>query len=102
MKKSDLQKAAALTTKKLNINPLSDDSHSLKEVKQWLMHQLSEKLHHDLEGLFQALYRIDIPEEQFKRLLVEAPPDDFIEQLTDLIIARQLKKVYFREKFKNL
>lgn len=101
MKESDLQKAAALTSQQLNLSPLTAEGFNREEMKQWLMNQLSKKLRYDLEGLFQALYRIDIPEEQFKRLLIKAPPDDFIEQLAELIIERQLKKLYFREKYKN-
>jgi hypothetical protein len=101
MNEHDLQQAAALTSQQLNLSPLTEQASHVGAVKAWLMKQLSEKLHHDLGGLFQALYRIDIPEEQFRRLLVEAPPDDFIEQLAELIIRRQLQKVYFREKYKN-
>jgi hypothetical protein len=101
MKKSDLEEAALLTSQQLHLAE-PDQGIDAEEIKRWLMHQLADKLQNDLEGLFQALYRIDIPEEQFKRLLIEAPPDNFIEQLANAIMERQLQKIYFRKKYKNI
>jgi hypothetical protein len=96
----DYHEIKVLTHRQLNLEESIQDGNSLAELKTWLIGQLTEKLQYDIEGLFQALYRIDISEEQFRTLLQEAPPAEFIDRLADAIIERQQKKLFWRKKFK--
>ena len=96
-----LHEAALLTVQQLQLNSMpNQETLCESELKNWLMNELSEKIQYDLEGLFQALYRIDIPESQFKKLLKETPPSDFIEKLAEAIIERQTQKIAFRKQYK--
>ncbi len=52
-----------------------------------------------MSKLLNILYRIDLPEEKVKVVLAEADSGLIANELTDLIIARQLQKVESRIKY---
>lgn len=93
--------AAGLSRQQLELESPPEGHPDLNEVRIWLKNQLAYKLEKDLEGLFQALYRIDLPEEEFKNLLHKSSPADFLDLLTEAVLKRQLKKAEFRLKYRD-
>lgn len=70
---------------------------SLEELKKILSQKIQMLMDEDLEGLLQAMYRIDVPEMAFQKALAEGDA----EQLAELVIQRELQKVKIRQKYKN-
>lgn len=69
---------------------------SLEELKKILSQKIQMLMDEDLEGLLQAMYRIDVPEMAFQKALAEGDA----EQLAELVIQRELQKVKIRQKYK--
>lgn len=49
--------------------------------------------------LYQLMYRIDIPEKYYHRLRLISDLNDFVDQLTGLILKREIQKVLIRKHF---
>ena len=58
-------------------------------------------LEKDFGRLLQAMYRIDIPEEDFKRILELTEPDQLADALAQRVLDRTVQKVAIRERYKN-
>lgn len=65
-------------------------------VTQFLTHLEKQ----NTESFFQALYRIDIPDADFKNQILTNGLD--LEGLSDLVIKRELIKILLREKYSEL
>lgn len=70
---------------------------SLKELKAYLTSQIAWMLDHSFERLLQAMYRIDVAEQQFKAALTG--PDPVAPALADLVLEREMKKIEIRRRF---
>jgi hypothetical protein len=70
-----------------------------------ILHQLvSERLVylllHDMEGLLQLLYKVDVNEKKVKEAFAQNNPKAIAPELARLIIARELEKAKHRRDFK--
>jgi len=54
-------------------------------------------LEHDFNRLVNACYRLDIAQEKFQKILECSTPDQLSEDLTDLVIKREMEKVKWRK-----
>jgi len=66
------------------------------EFKENLRKLLSYLLEKDFEKLLNFMYRVDINESKFKKALES---DDITGSIADLVINRQLLKIYYRKKY---
>ena len=95
----DQQEAFELTYKMLDVQS------KIKEFEYDLMFkELSNVIDYlidrDLNSLLQILYRIDVDEEKLKQALQGAGDEETSGPLiAQMIIERQLQKIYFRRKF---
>lgn len=98
-----LQEASHLACKHLSIDYslTSTDYQSIDEIVEAITPKVSEMINNDMEGLLNALYRIDVDEDKFKRLLSTELPDKIALSLSRLIVERELKKAATRVKYKN-
>ncbi|GAB4245908.1 MAG: hypothetical protein Tsb0034_24610 [Ekhidna sp.] len=67
----------------------------------FLTKQINELLDHDFNRLLNALYRIDIPENQVKCLLESTPPNEIAAALAAAVIEREKQKVLTRLKYRS-
>lgn len=58
-------------------------------------------LDRDMNRLLNSLYRIDVDELKFKKILTEESPENLSKKITQEIIKRELQKVKTREKYRN-
>ena len=65
----------------------------------WLTKQVNHLLDHDLNRLLNALYRIDIPEHQTKKILQDSKQGEMARNLALAIIDREKQKVLTRQKY---
>ena len=62
---------------------------------------ISELIDNDMERLLLILYRIDVREEEVKRILTEEKPGLIAASIADLIVERELQKVRTRLKYRS-
>lgn len=98
--KDDSRQALALLQKHLQVQP-GEPLHEtlaggegLAELKKVLTRQIAFLLDRQFERLLQAMYRIDVNEQEFRRVLVGDAP--VAEALTELVLQRELRKVETR------
>jgi hypothetical protein len=77
----------------------SVDLNSLEEFKKYLTAKLSYLLDNKYDVLINTLYRIDVDENKLNELFSGKNKVNIPEVLAELIIARQLLKVRFRQKY---
>jgi hypothetical protein len=73
-------------------------SYSIDSIISLTSIFISELVETSERAVLQLLYIIDIPEKEFKSLLLQK---DFIHSLTIATIEREAKKVYFKEKYSS-
>lgn len=72
-------------------------AEGLQQLRELLTTQISRMLDHDFERLLQAMYRIDVDEQDFKTVLAGSTP--VAPALADLVLERELKKIEIRKKY---
>ncbi len=77
------------------------DVNSLEELKKALARVVQYLIDHDLNRLINAMYRIDIPQHKFERVLTGEKPDLIATSLADLILEREKQKVITRWRYRN-
>jgi len=70
-----------------------------ERLHAWLEKRIRHLLDHDFNGLLNALYRVDIPEDQLKQLLALTPTADLSAALTRTVLLREKQKVETRRKY---
>lgn len=71
----------------------------MKVLRSYLVKVISELLDKDLNRLIQAMYRIDISENEFKSALSTINPEEIPEEIANLVIKREMEKVESRKKY---
>lgn len=104
--RDDSRQALALLQKHLQVQqgePLYEalpDTAGLTELKKILTSQISFLLDRQFERLLQAMYRIDVNEQEFRAVLVGDAP--VAEALAELVLQRELKKVETRRLYSSV
>jgi hypothetical protein len=79
---------------------LPDDVVPSREgLHRLLTTRIAELLNHDWEGLLRVLYRIDVDEKAFHQALEAPTADEQASEIANLMIERELRKIYLRKKF---
>ncbi|MGD8306680.1 MAG: hypothetical protein PVF17_08505 [Ignavibacteria bacterium] len=79
----------------------SGDFRTLEEFKIYLIQKLTFLLDNSFDSLINILYKIDVNEERLKELFGGRNREHIPTALADLIIARSIQKVKFRQKYKD-
>jgi hypothetical protein len=74
---------------------------SFEAFRQWLIITIERLIARDFEALMFLLYRIDVNEKTVKASLAASKGENAAGIIADLIIERQLKKIEWREKFRQ-
>ena len=82
-------------------NELVIQDATIEELEKELSQLISRLLDSDMERLILSLYRIDIDEAIFKKILVNEPSDNISLRLAQEVIKREFEKVRTREKYKD-
>ena len=67
-------------------------------LKEHVTAIVREMLDSRFDRLLHALYRIDVDEADFKRVLSQAAPDSVASEIAELILVREFEKVISRQK----
>lgn len=70
------------------------------ELFQQIKPYIESLLNHNYEKLLTLLYRIDVTEKSISNIVLNAG-DEMVNEMTDLIIKRELQKVVIREYYKQ-
>lgn len=83
----------------LETNKSLIDIMHLDELKEKLEKIIAYLLDNDFERLLNAMYRLDINENKFKRAISDLSGKSASSEITDLIIAREIQKLQTRIKY---
>lgn len=82
-------------------NELTLAENTFDALERKLTSIVSYLLDKDMNRLLNSLYRIDLDESVFKKILTEEPPENLSRRIAGEIIKRELQKVKTREKYKS-
>lgn len=77
----------------------SNDFEKLEEFRKYLTQKMKDLLDNNYNLLINTLYRIDISEKKLAELFSSKNKEYIPEKLADLIIERQIEKLYFRKRY---
>jgi hypothetical protein len=106
MQQDDSRQALALLKKHFQVTqgePLNEalsDGEGLAAVRQALTAQITILLDREFERLLQAMYRIDVNEQEFRAVLTGEAP--VAPALAELVLQRELKKVETRRLYSSV
>ena len=83
----------------LEIRFSGDPFSAYEELKEQIAPVLFELFQNDRSRFQSLLYRIDLSEAKFRKLLGEQPHSDFSYNLADMILQREFQKVLTRRFF---
>lgn len=83
----------------LSADGLQQQDDPFDELRSILAQKIRYLIDRDIDKLKQALYRIDVNEQQVKHVLAESPLDEAVDEIAAMIINRQLEKVKTRKKY---
>lgn len=104
--RDDSRQALALLQKHLQVQPgeplheALSNSDGLAGLKTLLTNQIAFLLDRQFERLLQAMYRIDVNEQEFRAALTGDAP--VAETLAELVLQRELKKVETRRLYSSI
>lgn len=78
-----------------------EDVHNLEELKKYLSAKIKVFLEEKYNTLINILYRIDIDDKKIEEIFLSKEKDKIPDIIADLIIERQLQKIYFRKIYKE-
>lgn len=70
-------------------------------IREKLAGVIQHLLDTNFEKLCQAMYRLDVSEAKFDKVLTEIPKDEVSSVIADLVIEREIQKVKTRMLYKN-
>lgn len=75
---------------------LNEEAITHEQIREWLSGKISELMKSNFHKLLAILYRIDVHENNVKRVFDEYTPNEIPSMLAELMIQRQLQKVRTR------
>lgn len=78
-----------------------DDMSSFEELKKYLTEKISLMMDKNFDMLLSSLYRIDISEEKITSLFSASNREFIPEKLAELVIERQIQKIYYRNLYRK-
>jgi len=96
--------AICLLNDHLEIKQTSLELHNdALQTYELLRNRLTEVIHYllnnDIQKLLTAVYRIDVPEDKFKSAMENDDINLISENIADLILEREFRKVEYRKKY---
>lgn len=85
----------------LEENQFQPVENKLSVIREELEKIISFLLEKDFERLLNAMYRLDVSEEEFKEVINGTFGNDVSGKLADLVITRELKKMETRAMFRQ-
>lgn len=105
MSKEENEQLAALINKDLGtyeedmMIPVSGIGHDM--IREKLAVMIAHLLQNNFEKLLQAMYRLDVYESKFHRVMNDIPAEEIPFALADLVIEREMQKVRTRIMYKR-
>ena len=99
----DIQDIAGLVVSDFNLEGKRDSliSNNFDEFREKLQDLINYLLYHDFERLLNAMYRLDINEDKFRKALANQLSENMARDLAELVIDREMQKVLTRRKYRE-
>ncbi len=81
--------------------PVKENLHSYTELLEDLSYHINHLITNDFTALIQLLYRLDVNEEQLRKLLKQQTNEPAANAIAKLIIERQQMKMQMKASFKK-
>lgn len=82
-------------------NPAGDEQRQLAALKKLLSKRIGEMIDHEFPNFVNALYRMDIDEAKVKQALAKQPFSEALDEVAEMIIQRQIKKIITRKQYSS-
>ena len=82
-------------------NELLLSENTYESLEKRISSIVGHLLDRDMNRLLNSLYRIDVDELKFKKILTEESPENLSKKIAQEIIKRELQKVKTRERYRN-
>ena len=99
MDTKSLQQTADILAKNWGLSTPS--APGMEGLKASLRLRILELLEDNFGGLVNAMYRIDVAESAFKAALNAGSTDAVADQVTDLVLQRELQRLETRRQYRN-
>jgi hypothetical protein len=100
MNEDELKETVSLISTGMGLE-LSTPLISHEQLRDWLAEKIKGFMQNDFHRLLSILYRIDVHENNVKRVFDEYRPDEIPFMIAELIIQRQLQKAKTRIAYRN-
>jgi hypothetical protein len=74
---------------------------NLDTIRERIKVVIDHCLQHDFERLLNAMYRLDIEESEFEKVISGAYGNDISGKLTDILLKREFQKVQTRKRYRE-
>ena len=78
-----------------------DDIKNIEELKKYLSSRIKFLLEEKFDLLVNLLYRIDINDKKLEEVFTKERKDNIPDSIAELVIERELQKIYYRKKFEE-
>lgn len=93
-----IRSTAGALTRNWGVEPVQEES-DVKIILEMLSRRLAQMLESDFEGLVNAMYRLDVAENDFRAAMGLGSTDKIAPALAQLIWERELKRAWWRKKY---
>jgi len=99
----DIQDITGLVVSDFNLEEKRDSliSNDFDEFREKLQDLINYLLDNDFERLLNAMYRLDINEEKFRKALANQLSENIACDIAELVIDREMQKVLTRRKYRE-
>ena len=99
----DVQDISGLVVSDFNLEDKRDSliSNDFEEFREKLQDLINYLLDHDFERLLNAMYRLDINEDKFRKALGNQQSENIARDIAELVIDREMQKVITRRKYRE-
>jgi hypothetical protein len=74
---------------------------SFQALQEKIASVIGQLLRNNPERLLNLMYRLDIDENKFRFVIQNGPEENVAQQLAELVLEREMQKVYWRNKYRE-
>ena len=79
----------------------AEELATLQALQEKIASVISQLLRNNPERLLNLMYRLDIDENKFRFVIQNGPEENVARQLAELVLEREMQKVYWRNKYRE-
>ena len=91
-----LEQSFNLVARDFGTGELPEKQLSREFVKSWLTEKIQDLIDHQIERLWNILYRIDVNENRAREAISQCEPGELAAALAEMVLERQIEKIKTR------